>query len=218
MERAPLRPVPRRPAGPVDPLDAAAAVAAALPDLDAPEREALALIALSGRTRAEAAARMELEPEALAEVLARSRKALRRSVQPLRASGWCERAELLISDRLDGALDETGAARLSVHLSNCPRCVAHERQLVQATDLLVARVAGEPGLDAPSPAAPLALVSPATPRAGRQPIAAAPFGEPVRLTGASAKGELVTAGAAWIALLVLGVLIAVACAVAGLLV
>ena len=53
-------------------------------------------------------------------------------------SGWCERAERLISDRIDGALAERDAPRLEVHLRNCPRCVEHERRLVQATDALVA--------------------------------------------------------------------------------
>ena len=36
-----------------------------------------------------------------------------------------------MSDRLDGALDDAGAARLDVHLRNCPRCVEHERRLIQ---------------------------------------------------------------------------------------
>ena len=224
MERAglrSLRPLPRRPASPVEPGDARGAVEAALPGLDGQAREALALIALAGRTRAEAAARMELQPQELAASLAQARKALRRSIAPMRASGWCERAELLISDRLDGALDATGAARLEVHLRNCERCVEHERRLIQATDALVARVAGEPAEAAPVATAPLALVGraalPAAHEAGRLPIAAVPFGEPVRLGARPAKGELVQAGAAWIVLLVLGVLISVACAVYGVL-
>ena len=80
----------------------------------------------------------------LAEALASARKALRRTLQPLPASGWCERAERLISDRLDGELEERGAARLDVHLRNCPRCVEHERRLVQATDALVLEAAVAP--------------------------------------------------------------------------
>ena len=58
----------------------------------------------------------------------------------LPGSGWCERAERLISDRIDGALPERDEPRLDVHLRNCPRCVEHERRLVQATDALVAGV------------------------------------------------------------------------------
>ena len=63
-----------------------------------------------------------------------ARTALRRSVRPLEGSGWCRQAEALVSDRLDGALDEAGAARLDVHLRNCPRCVEHERRLIQAPE------------------------------------------------------------------------------------
>ena len=64
---------------------------------------------------------------------------------PLPGSGWCERAERLISDRLDGALDTRDEARLDVHLRNCPRCVEHERRLVQATDALLG---GSPAMPA----------------------------------------------------------------------
>lgn len=222
MERAglrPLRPLPRRPPGPIEPGDARAAVDAALPGLDARAGEALALIALSGRTRAEAGARMDLPAAELAVCLARARKALRRSVAPMRATGWCERAEVLISDRIDDALDGTGSARLDVHLRNCRRCVDHERHLVQATDALVASVAGAPApAEAPSaPAIPLALVDPSAVRARRRPIASAPFGQPVRLAPQAVRGEPVDAGAAWVALLVLGALISVISAALGVL-
>jgi hypothetical protein len=162
-------------------------MAARLPSLDPLPRNALALVTLAGRTRAEAAARLDIGPEALAVALASGRKELRRSVAPLAASGWCERAELLISDRLDGELDELGAARLDVHLRNCPRCVEHERRLVQALDGLVTGLVGE-GAGEPEPAAPppapLRLAEARVERAPaplphRQPIASAPFGAPV---------------------------------------
>lgn len=180
MERAPLRAVPRRPAGPVDPQLATAAVERALPRLDGRAAQAFALVALSGRNRAEAAARLGVGQAELAADLAAGRKALRRSVAPLAGSGWCERAETLISDRLDGALDETGAARLDAHLRNCERCVEHERRLVQATDALLATVAepaGAPG--APAPPAELRAVGLARAKAGTGQIAVLPFGEPV---------------------------------------
>jgi hypothetical protein len=156
MEHAPLRPVPTRPAGPVHPGSALGAVRAALPALDEPEASALALVALAGRPRAEAAIELGVGADELAEALAAARKALRRTLQPLTASGWCERAERLISDRLDGELDERGAARLDVHLRNCARCVEHERRLVQATDALTLDAAG-------APAAPLSPVPEAAP-------------------------------------------------------
>ena len=160
MEHAPLRPVPTRPAGPVHPASAAGAVAAALPGLDEREARALALVALAGRPRAEVAGELGIGAHELAEALARARKALRRTLQPLRASGWCERAERHISDRLDGELEERGAARLDVHLRNCSRCVEHERRLVQATDALVVESAG-------APAAPPSLVAAPARGAGR---------------------------------------------------
>jgi anti-sigma factor RsiW len=137
MERAPLRPVPLRPVGPVEPGAALAHVAATLPDLDEAAREALAKVELVGSARDDVAAETGASPEAVAAALARARKALRRSMFPLSGSGWCERAERLISDRLDGELPPPGPARLEVHLSNCDRCVEHERRLAQATDRLI---------------------------------------------------------------------------------
>jgi hypothetical protein len=116
-------------------------VAVALPELDERDAQALALVALAGRPRAEVADKLGIGRDDLADALASGRKALRRTVQPLTASGWCERAERLISDRLDGQLEEPGVARLDVHLRNCPRCVEHERRLVQATDVLMAEAA-----------------------------------------------------------------------------
>jgi hypothetical protein len=156
----------------------------ALPELDERETRALARVALAGRPRAEVGGELGVGPDELAAALARGRKALRRSLQPLTASGWCERAERLISDRLDGQLDERGAARLDVHLRNCPRCVEHERRLVQATDALMLEAAGAPPT-APEPApaedlAELTVVSAPAPQPvpvpdKRQPAGALPW-------------------------------------------
>ena len=151
MERAPLRPVPARPAGPVDPAAAIREVARALPALTPIEARALALVALADRPRPQVAGVLGIEEQELGELLAVARKELRRTITPLAGSGWCERAEGLISDRLDGAPPERDARRLDVHLRNCPRCVEHERRLVQATDALLAGVARAPR---PGPAVP----------------------------------------------------------------
>lgn len=137
MEHAPLRPVPARPERPVEPREAVAHLAAVLPVLDETERATLALVEIVGRSRHEAATALELGSEEAGAALARARTALRRSMFPLPGSGWCERAERLISDRLDGELEPPGPARLEVHLRNCSRCVEHERRLAQATDRLV---------------------------------------------------------------------------------
>lgn len=137
MEQATLRPVPLRPSGPVDPAEAAAHVAGFLPDLDAAAARALGLVEIAGRTREEASEQTGLALDPLAEALYRARKALRRSIFPLSASGWCERAERLLSDRLDGVLKPPGPARLDVHLRNCDRCIEHERRLSQARERLV---------------------------------------------------------------------------------
>ncbi|HKF80495.1 MAG TPA: zf-HC2 domain-containing protein [Thermoleophilaceae bacterium] len=185
MEHAPLRPVPARPPGPVDPEDAARHVAASLPGLDAAAATALGLVALAGSSREEAAEATGLGEEALGETLARARKALRRSMVPLAGSGWCERAERLVSDRLDDALEPPGPARLQVHLRNCSRCVEHERRLVQATNAMVADLMPAPS-PAPAPTAgppsgpaaapPLSVVE----RSAARTPAALPFGEPIR--------------------------------------
>ena len=166
MEQATLRPVPLRPAGPVDPAEALAHVRSALPELDDAAARALALIEIAGRTRDQAAAEAELAPDQLATALYVARKALRRSIFPLSASGWCERAERLLSDRIDGALVPPGPARLDVHLRNCERCVDHDRRLAQARDLLVRNfidahpeAAGDAG-PAERPAAALRVVEP----------------------------------------------------------
>jgi hypothetical protein len=186
MERAPLRPVPSRPPGPVDPAEAMRYVERALPQLDAPAVASLALVQLAGCSREEAAERAGLPLDEAGAALARARKELRRSRMALPGSGWCERAEVMISDRLDEQLEPPGPDRLAVHLRNCPRCVDHERRLAQAIDALVedfvaeaqrlAEAAGylpapelaEPG---PAPAAPeLAVVD--APDRGPAPVAA----------------------------------------------
>ena len=138
MERASLRPVPQRPSGPVEPAEAVAHVTATLPALDEAAAQALALVDLVGRTRPQLSAETGIAPDELAEALARARKALRRASFPLPGSGWCERAERLLSDELDGELAEPGPRRLTAHLANCDRCVEHERRLWQARDQLVA--------------------------------------------------------------------------------
>ena len=150
MERAPLRPVPDRPSGPVSEPEAVARVSAALPGLSERERVALALAAVAGTERAQVALRLGIDEGELSEVLAGARKQLRRTVAQLPGSGWCERAEGLISDRIDGALAERDGPRLDVHLRNCPRCVEHERRLVQATDALLEGAA-------PAPSAPVVV-------------------------------------------------------------
>src|SRR3954451_8129978 len=95
VEQATLRPVPLRPVGPVDPAEALAHVLAALPDLSEDAARALSLIEIAGRTREKASGEMESSAKVLAELLYSARKALRRSIFPLSASGWCERAERL---------------------------------------------------------------------------------------------------------------------------
>jgi Putative zinc-finger len=201
MEHAPLRPVPTRPPGPIHPAAAAGAVAAGLPELDAPEARALALVALAGRPRAEVAGELGIGADELARALASGRKALRRSLQPLTSSGWCERAERLISDRLDGELDERGSARLDVHLRNCPRCVEHERRLVQATDALTAEAAG-------APAAPLSAVPASAP--AELTVLGAPEPEEPAVTEQARSARQVASGLAWTLLMVVAVILTLA--------
>jgi anti-sigma factor RsiW len=101
--------------------------------------------------RGQVALRLGRDEAELSDALARARKELRRSVATLGGSGWCERAERMISDRIDGALADGDTARLDVHLRNCPRCVEHERRLVQATDALVVSAGGAAYAFPPSP-------------------------------------------------------------------
>ena len=112
-------------------------------------------------------------------LLAAARKELRQTLTPLSGSGWCERAEGLISDRLDGAVAERDGRRLDVHLRNCPRCVEHERRLVQATDALLAGIA--PARPRPASAtteAPLTAVPPGDVEDGAPTEDAPPEGVP----------------------------------------
>jgi hypothetical protein len=197
MDHAPLRPVPARPSGPVSDPDAVRHVASFLPGAAERDRLALALVALAGHPRAEVAQRLGIDAVELSAALARARKGLRRTVQSLQGSGWCERAERLISDRLDDPLSPADEIRLVTHLRNCPRCVEHERRLVQATDALIARL-------------------PATP-AGPY---LAPAPEPVELSaapdpGLAAEPDSVAGWYAFIAVCLLLAAVAIALAVAG---
>jgi Putative zinc-finger len=199
MEHAPLRPVPGRPSGPIPDAAAVTMVATALPGLAERERTALALVALAGAARPAVAQRLGIEEAELSQSLARGRKELRRTVAALPGSGWCERAEGLISDRIDGALAERDEARLDVHLRNCPRCVEHERRLVQATDALMAGAAPAPR--APELATPVAKPELAT----IKPIAPDPTPTPTK----RAARELASA-VGWNVLIVLAVVLALA--------
>jgi putative zinc finger protein len=145
----------------VDPAAAIREVGAALPTLEPLEARALALVALADRPRAQVAELLGIEAQEIGPVLAAARKELRQTLTPLAGGGWCERAESLISDRLDGVVRERDVRRLDVHLRNCPRCVEHERRLVQATDALLAGIApGRPSAAPPTTDAPLAAVPP----------------------------------------------------------
>ena len=150
--------MPLTPAGPVDPERATIHVSGLLPQLTTRQARALALVVLGGFDRADAATDLGISQHDVARALAAARTALRRSVRQLQGSGWCLRAEALLSDRLDDVLDGAGAVRLDVHLRNCPRCVDHERRLIQAQNALVAEFGREP---APGEAAELTLVQPA---------------------------------------------------------
>jgi hypothetical protein len=144
MDHAPLRPVPVRPTGPVSDPDAVRHVAQTVPAAAERDRVAFALVTLAAHQRAEVAQRLGIDEAELSAALTRARKELRRTMLPLPGSGWCERAERLISDRLDGPLSDRDESRLDTHLRNCPRCVEHERRLVQATDALIARLPSAP--------------------------------------------------------------------------
>ena len=136
MEGAPLRFVPFRPSGPVDPAKALGHVGEVLPGLDETARKALAQVDLGGRSLTVVADELAIGRGDLAEALARARKELRRAAFPLSAAGWCERAERLISDALDTDLDSRRRRLLDGHLRHCHRCVEHERRLAQARDSL----------------------------------------------------------------------------------
>jgi len=200
-----LRPVPSRPHGPVDPAEARAFVEASLPAVDDSAVSAFSLVVLAGLPRS---AVPGLSPDEVSVALARARKEVRRAAWPLPGSGWCERAERLISDRLDDCLDDPRL--LDVHLANCPRCVEHERRLVQAQDALVASFA--PAQPAPAPP-PAAAAEPPALKVMEEPAAAPPAAvEPEPVAARSA------AGLAWgflAALAVLLTLAAIGAAIAG---
>ena len=202
MERAPLRPVPGRPSGPVSDAAAVALVAAALPSLAERDRTALALAGVAGTARPAVAQRLGIDEPELAESLARARKELRRTLAPLPGSGWCERAERQISDRIDGALTPRDEQRLDVHLRNCPRCVEHERRLVQATDALVAGVA-------PAPLPPAIVPAPNRELAAIEPAAPAPLGAPDEAATRRSSSQLASA-IGWNLLLVFAIVLALA--------
>jgi hypothetical protein len=161
MEHAPLRPVPARPAGPVDPAAALREVGGWLPTLSPLAARALALVVLCERPRAWVADSLGVSEGELGELLAEARKELRQTIVVLGGSGWCERAERLISDRLDGGLADRDVRRLDVHLRNCTRCVEHERRLVQATDALVGGLGGPARSPTPAGEAPPLTEAPA---------------------------------------------------------
>src|SRR3954465_567650 len=98
MEGSPLRSLAAPPPGSIEPAEALAHVVARLPDVDAHAAEALALVVLVGRARADAAAPLGRGPATRADLPPRAPKARRRPREPLPADGWCERAERLISD------------------------------------------------------------------------------------------------------------------------
>jgi hypothetical protein len=184
-------------------------VATMVPGLGERERTALALVALAGTARPAVAERLGIGEAELSASLARARKELRKTVAALPGSGWCERAEGLISDRVDGALADRDEARLDVHLRNCPRCVEHERRLVQATDALVAGAAPAPSAPVLAPAddpdAGEARPVPVLRPAGEAHAEREPEAKPARRSA----GELASA-VGWTALIVFAILLAVA--------
>jgi putative zinc finger protein len=230
MEGAHLRPVPRRPEGPVDLERAAAYVSSELPGLAEANARVLALVEIAGLGRDQVAADQSISHEQVAELLARSRKALRRALFPLPGSGWCERAERLISDRLDGELQPTGPRLLDAHLRNCARCVEHELRLAQATEGLLARflehdrasrpepppAPERPAEPEPAPNPPVLRIvqpqakAPPPPRPAELPRPARPAPEPKPVAPERHTGTESVSGAVWMVLLVLAVVLALA--------
>jgi putative zinc finger protein len=218
MEHAPLRPVPARPTGPIDAATAVREVEAWLPTLEPESAQALALVVLAERPRAEVAETLGLPETELGSLLAAARKELRQTIVVLGGSGWCERSEGLISDRLDGTLAEQDARRLDVHLRNCTRCVEHERRLVQATDALIAG-AGGLSRPAPEPSEPPLLLEAAPAEDSTEeiqpPEPAAPEGQQVVAAAAEVlvakrtRGQI-AAAVAWNSLIAIAMLLTVA--------
>jgi hypothetical protein len=144
-----------------------------LPELPAIERRVLALLELAAADRAATMADTGLDDTALRFAAKRARKALRRGSAPLAAGARCERAELLLSDRLDSPLKRPDRKWLEIHLARCPRCEEHEALLGAArSDLRTSFVAQPPPALPPAPT-PLVL-----PSAERLRIVPAPAPEP----------------------------------------
>jgi hypothetical protein len=214
MEHAPLRPVPSRPAGPLEPATAVREVDAWLPTLPTPAARALALVVLAERPRVEVAGTLGVSEAELSVLLAAARKELRQTIVVLGGSGWCERAEGLISDRLDGALAERDVRRLDVHLRNCSRCVEHERRLVQATDALIGGVGGFARGPAPAGEAPVLVEADAPqPEVPQEPAPTPPEDEVAAaaevLVAKRTRGQI-AAAIAWNSLIALAVLLTLA--------
>jgi hypothetical protein len=194
-----LRSLPARLPGPVNPVRAVAHLERTLPALAPAAHRALALVDLGACPRAEAAEELGIPEPELSRLLASGRKALRRTVAELPAGGWCERAEWLISERMDGVLTAPGEARMEAHLRGCGRCATHEQRLVQAHDLMV-----EAYLEAhpPAPAA-AAVPAPAELRVVEAPAEA----------GIVVPSDRAVSRRAWLVALLLAVLLALAAVV-----
>ena len=194
-------------------------VFAALGDLPAMERRVLALLELAGADRAAAGRDTGLDDRGVREAAARARKALRRARAPLASGGRCERAELLLSDRLDGVIDWRDGRWLDIHLDRCPRCREHEALLEEARAELRASFAPEPETPEPPPEAPRAgerarlRVVPEPPSADADrppplPATAQPAGSALQRAAASRAARVVVAVvviAALIAAIVFGI-------------
>ena len=150
------------------------------------------------QARPQVALRLGIDEAALAECLARARKELRRTLAPLPGSGWCERAERQISDRMDGALADATRRASTSTCATARAASSTSAAWLQATDALVAGVAAAPSAPAvPLPAAEPSEAKPAASRlagAGRRPAALAAC-PPV----------------AWNVLLVIAIVLALAC-------
>src|SRR3954454_8172304 len=126
----------------------------ALGDLPAVERRVLALLELADAGRTAAARDTGLDEQGVRDAAARARKALRRARAPLAAGGRCQHAELLLSDRIDGAIDWREGRWLDIHLDRCPRCREHEALLDEARAELRAGFVPEPEETIAAPEAP----------------------------------------------------------------
>jgi putative zinc finger protein len=118
-------------------------VFAALPDLDAVPRRGLALT-VAGVPRAGVASDLGLAGAELLEVLATARKSLRRTRTELPSGGRCERAERVLSDRLDGATSPMDERFFEAHLRRCARCRTHATELDAALETLRTELAAPP--------------------------------------------------------------------------